>query len=236
MQRRPFPAKTRLQCKSILSQLLELPFKQAGGNPRDVVNNILTNISVRSVFNFSKTWDYGERAPTVWVDFVMHWTQSFKGIFLKITDDKVTSGPLSPLGWGLAMTNGQGRQLGGGCHPYSFHPEELFTWLWLLWGSIHNEIIPVAKTKAGGREYLGIENLASFVPFWVMNNTSLPLGSTWIGMETNNSTLGRCSWRPAGFLEISPLQQDPGEDTSDQNFHLLCWCLRWRRRWTGRKL
>ena len=53
----------------------------------------------------------------------------FQWHILKITDDKVTSGPLSPLGWGLAMTNGQGRQLGGGCLPYSFYPEELFTWL-----------------------------------------------------------------------------------------------------------
>ena len=43
----------------------------------------------------------------------MHWIQGYKDIFLKITDIKVTSGPLSPLGWGLAMTNGQGRQLGG---------------------------------------------------------------------------------------------------------------------------
>ena len=193
----------------------------------------------------------------------MHWTQSFNGIFLKITDDKVTSGPLSPLGWGLAMTNGQGRQLGGRCLPYSFYPEELFTWLWLLWGSIHNEIIPVAKTKAG-REYLGIGNLASFVPFWVMNNTSLPLGATWIGMETNDSTLGRCSWWPAGFLEVSPHQQDPGEwrhlqpkcspplllfkvettlnkiqvneDIFKQKFSPPLLMLRWRQRWTGRKL
>ena len=157
------------------------------------------------------------------------------GHILKITDDKVTSGPLSPLGWGLAMTNGQGRQLGGRCLPYLFYPEELFTWLWLLWGSIHNEIIPVAKTKAG-REYLGIGNLAFFVPFWVMNNTSLPLGATWIGMETNDSTLGRCSWWPAGFLEVSPHQQDPGEDISDQKFSPPLLMLRWRQRWTGRKL
>ena len=50
-------------------------------------------------------------------------------MFAIIADVKVTSGPLSPLGWGLAMTNGQGRQLGGRCLPYSFYPEELFTWL-----------------------------------------------------------------------------------------------------------
>ena len=38
-------------------------------------------------------------------------------MFAIIADVKVTSGPLSPLGLGLAMTNSQGRQLGGEWHP-----------------------------------------------------------------------------------------------------------------------
>jgi len=50
----------------------------------------------------------------------------------------VTSGPLSPLGWGLAMTNGQGRQLGGALDGQL-----------ASWKSLHSNKIQVETTLNG---------------------------------------------------------------------------------------